>query len=160
MSRKHSVLSQATLATYLAQGVGWPTVRSVPPCRWWRLLPEAACQPCLLQAGKANRSDAGQLPRSYCSRQSGHTSSHTFSATVQEFAEKSVSMKVVQLQMRSLLRSTGEDLHTVSLDWWIRLMQGQSFTLPRIWHHKFFKLYILIVLLFSQGCLLSVCSGF
>lgn len=84
----------------------------------------------------------------------------TFNAMVQEIAEISVNMKVVQLQMRSLLRPTGEDLHTVSLDWWIRLTQSESFTLPRIRHHEFFKLYILIVLSFSQRCLLFVSLGF
>lgn len=37
-------------------------------------------------------------------------SSHTFSITGQEFADKSVNVKVVQLQTRSFLRLTGEDL--------------------------------------------------
>lgn len=50
--------------------------------------------------------------------------------------------------------------HSISFNWWIDLTQGKSFTLPSTWHHKFFKLYILIALSFSQKHLLFVSLGF
>lgn len=94
------------------------------PCRRWPLS-EAGYKPHLIPAGEATSSGARGLPASH------HRESDPewmaggqiliSSAILQELAVKSVSVKVVQLQMRSPLRFTGEDLHPVSLDWWIRL---------------------------------------
>lgn len=134
----------------------------VPHRRW--PLSESRSKPHLILAGEATSSGAGGLPASH-QRESDPEwmAGDRSSSSAPHFKNLQWNQSVwrwCNCKWGDLSDLLGK-IYTLFL--WTGgydLTQGESFTLPRIWHRKFLKLYMLIALSFSQRCLLFISLGF